>query len=183
MKWTPGPPTFDKLSVAIRNGDLVITDNQHNEVVTVGRVASPRPTWYVCGSRVRKPRHIVVGKGLCRRDVYHYATKANATWLRAGVTVHRSAFSSLPHDFELTPENGFEEFFLFNTTGSALVERRGRSPLVAQVDDVVPVINWNAVQIPMGWHRVVALPDRDGNLADVTYVWAYLAKKPHWEKI
>ena len=56
--------------------------------------------------------HIVVGDGNSERDVYHFL-KPNgpAPQLRLGLTTHRGlgTWSSLPHDFELNLEPGFEE--------------------------------------------------------------------------
>ena len=58
--------------------------------------------------------HIVVGKENEKRDVFHYLKpKGPAPELRLGITKHRGvgSWSSLPHDFELNLEPGFEEVF------------------------------------------------------------------------
>jgi hypothetical protein len=64
--------------------------------------------------------HITVGKGNEERDVIHYL-KPNgpAPELRLGITKHRGigTWSSLPHDFELNTEPGFEEVFFHLISG------------------------------------------------------------------
>ena len=61
-----------------------------------------------------KAHVIVVGKGNTERDVYHYLKPGGPSpTMRLGITVHRGegTWSSLPHDFELNTEPGFEEIF------------------------------------------------------------------------
>lgn len=128
--------------------------------------------------------HKVVGSGVAQRDVYHFITSKHRKLLRAGLTVHRSLASSTPHTFELSPELGFEELFWFHISdgGKALIEGEGLWPDGTRVDAAWPVRDGDVVQVPMGSHRVVALPDVDGRFPQVSYVWVYLCKKQEWEK-
>jgi 5-deoxy-D-glucuronate isomerase len=128
--------------------------------------------------------HYVRGEGIAMRDVYHYVTREHCKRLRAGLTVHLSAFSSTPHEFELSPEPGFEEvfYFLVSGGGKALLEGEGLWPDGREVDDAWPVRDRSLAQVPMGLHRVVAMVGADGPVPLVGYVWCYLCKKPEWEK-
>ena len=121
------------------------------------------------------------GEGLTERAVLHYATKDDCKRLRVGITIHRSAFSSLPHDFEKAPVEGFEEAFYVITPGKGLLEAEGMLGRES-VDLAYPIRGGDLVAVPMGWHRVVALPNEDNNLPKFAYVWGYLAKYPSWEK-
>jgi len=128
--------------------------------------------------------HIVVGEENTRRDVYHYL-KPNgpAKEFRVGITKHSSkgSWSSLPHEFELNLESGFEEVFFY------LIE--GQKKRAIQVGEGVWCDNsavsacWFVYDrsfstIPMGYHPVAAEPG-----TQVSYIWAYLCKKTSWEKI
>jgi len=127
----------------------------------------------------------LIGSGIAQRDVYHFITAEHCKHLRAGLTIHRSLASSTPHTFELEPEPGFEELFWFRIAdgGKALIEGYGLWPDGSPVDAAWPVRDGDVVQVPMGSHRVVALPDVDGNFPRVAYVWCYLAKDGRgWEK-
>ena len=128
--------------------------------------------------------HIVVGEGNAQRDVYHYL-KPNgpAPHLRLGITKHRGygTWSSLPHPFELSAEPGFEEvFFYLLHGGSERAVQVGRGVWCdgtpAEAAWFVADRSWST--IPMGYHPVVGEPG-----VHVSYIWAYLAKKKHWEKI
>lgn len=127
---------------------------------------------------------LVVGKGNAERDVYHYLKPGGpAPTMRLGITVHRGegTWSSLPHDFELHTEPGFEEVFFYILTGA-----NGRGIQVGKgvwfdnvlVDAVWPIKDRTFGTVPMGYHPVVGEPG-----VHVSYVWAYLAKKKSWEKI
>lgn len=127
---------------------------------------------------------IVVGEGNAQRDVYHYLKPGGpAPTMRLGITVHRGegTWSSLPHDFELHTEPGFEEVFFYLLKGA-----RGRGIQVgkgvwfdnAPVDTAWPIKDQTFGTVPMGYHPVVGEPG-----VHVSYVWAYLAKKPSWEKL
>jgi 5-deoxy-D-glucuronate isomerase len=129
--------------------------------------------------------HIVVGENNWRRDVYHFL-KPNPTphlQMRLGLTVHDGlgSWSSLPHDFEKNLEPGFEEVFFYLLSGG---NRRGfqvgRGVWMdnTAVDDVWPITDRVFGVVPMGYHPVVGEPG-----VRVSYVWAYLVKFPHWEKI
>ena len=128
--------------------------------------------------------HIVVGEGNTQRDVYHYLKPSGpATFLRLGITVHRGVgtWSSLPHDFELRTEPGFEEvFFHLLQGGSKRAVQIGRGVWSdgSAVDAAWFVKDHSWSTIPMGYHPVVGEPD-----VKVSYIWAYLAKKNEWEKI
>lgn len=129
-------------------------------------------------------QHVVVGENHWQRDVYHYLRPGGpAKQLRLGLTVHKGegTMSSLPHHFELHPEPDFEEVFYYMIKGG-----RARGIQVAEgmwhdgepVDEVWPIEDNSFSTIPIGYHPVIAEPG-----AKVSYVWAYLAKYPRWEKV
>lgn len=127
---------------------------------------------------------IVVGEGNAQRDVYHYL-KPNgpAPTMRLGITVHRGegTWSSLPHDFELNTEPGFEEVFFYILKGKSqkgIQVGKGVWFDNAVVDTVWPIKDYTFGTVPMGYHPVVGEPG-----VHVSYVWVYLAKKKEWEKI
>jgi len=130
-------------------------------------------------------KHFLKGSHIAARNVWHYVTRQHATALRAGLTVHRNAFSSTPHEFELDTEPGFEEVFylLLPEGGKGILEGQGLWPDGSDVDAAWPVRHRQLAQIPMGWHRVTALPlDADGNVPMMGYVWCYLCTSERWEK-
>lgn len=127
---------------------------------------------------------IVVGEQNWERDVYHYLKPGGpAPTMRLGITKHRGlgTWSSLPHDFEESPEPEFEEIFFYLVEGGS-----GRGVQVgkglwydgSQVDTVWPIKDRVFGTVPMGYHPVVGEPG-----ARVSYIWIYLAKKPEWEKV
>jgi hypothetical protein len=120
------------------------------------------------------------GSGLTERRVIHYTNRSTHRRLRVGLTIHQSVFSSLPHPFEKDPVPGFEEAF-YMVGGKTLVEMQGLMG-TDYVDTAVACRGGDLVAVPMGWHRVVALPDDDGNPTPLAYIWAYLAKRTEWEK-
>ncbi len=128
--------------------------------------------------------HIVVGENNWQRDVYHYLKpKGPAPTLRLGITKHKGkgTWSSLPHSFELNPELGFEEVFFYMIKGGykkAIQVGKGVWFDGSSVDTVWQVEDYSFSTIPMGYHPVGAEPE-----TEVLYVWAYLCKKPSWEKI
>ena len=127
---------------------------------------------------------IVVGKGNAERGVYHYLKPGGAApTMRLGITVHRGegTWSSLPHDFELNTEPGFEEVFFYILKGG--IERgiqvgKGVWFDNTPIDFVWPIRNETFGTVPMGYHPVVGEPG-----VHVSYVWVYLAKKKEWEKV
>lgn len=129
--------------------------------------------------------HIVVGEGNWRRDVYHFL-KPNPSphlQMRLGLTVHdgKGTWSSLPHDFEKRLEPGFEEVFFYLLAGAsqrAIQVGRGVWMDNSEVDEIWPITDRVFGIVPMGYHPVVGEPG-----VSVSYVWAYLVKFPHWEKI
>ncbi len=141
----------------------------------------------VCGSTTVRPdqaKHLVVGEGNWQRDVYHFLKPGGpAPTLRLGITRHRGlgTWSSLPHPFELHPELGFEEVFFYlleDGPRNGIQVGRGVWHDGSKVDGVWPVRDRTFGTIPMGYHPVVGEPG-----VQVSYVWAYLAKKQTWEKV
>lgn len=125
-----------------------------------------------------------VGEKNFKRDVYHYL-KPNgpAPTMRLGITVHRGegTWSSLPHDFELNTEPGFEEVFFYLLTGATqrgIQIGRGVWYDNSPVDSAWGIKDHTFGTVPMGYHPVVGEPN-----VHVAYVWVYLAKKKNWEKI
>lgn len=127
---------------------------------------------------------IVVGEGNAMRDVYHFLKPGGpAPTMRLGITKHRGigTWSSLPHDFELNTEPGFEEVFFYLIEGASergIQVGKGVWFNGSEVDTVWPVNTKHFGTVPMGYHPVVAEPG-----ANVSYVWVYLAKYPRWEKV
>lgn len=129
--------------------------------------------------------YITVGSGNTQRDVYHFLkpNPAKHLTLRLGLTIHRGegTWSSLPHDFEKNPEADFEEVFFYllkGGSGKAIQVGRGLWADGSNADLVCPVADRTFSVIPCGYHPVVGEPG-----VQVSYVWAYLAKKAKWEKI
>lgn len=127
---------------------------------------------------------MVVGEGNAKRDVYHYLKPGGpAPTMRLGITVHRGegTWSSLPHDFELNTEPGFEEVFFYILKGGSkrgIQVGKGVWFDNTAVDTVWPIKDQTFGSVPMGYHPVVGEPG-----VHVSYVWAYLAKKKSWEKV
>ena len=126
--------------------------------------------------------YYVRGAGVTQREVWHYVTREHCQRLRAGLTIHRSVVSSTPHTFERQPEQGFEEYFYFLTDGAGILERHGVWTNGDHVSDGFRFDGPTLAQVPMGYHRVVAMPDNGGNIPFMAYIWCYLCKKPEWEK-
>ena len=189
MNWVNKPYRDGRLRLN-KEGEfdtIRFTDIKENEHVDVS--LSDRPTeimMTIFGKALYSgdATHFVKGKGITERDVWHFVTREHATALRAGLTVHRSAFSSTPHDFELNLEPGFEEVFVFMMPDftKGLLEGQGVWPDGESVDAAWPIRNRSMAQVPMGLHRVAVLPESDGRLPWLAYVWCYLCTKPEWEK-
>ena len=132
----------------------------------------------------RDAQHLVVGEGNAQRDVYHYLKPGGpAPQLRLGITKHRGVgtWSSLPHDFELNLERGFEEVFFYLISGAnrrAIQVGEGMWHDGSAVKGAWFADDHSFGTVPMGYHPVVGEPG-----VKVHYVWAYLAKKSAWEKI
>ena len=132
----------------------------------------------------KERHHIVVGKGNSKRDVYHYLMPGGpAPMMRLGITKHigQGSWSSLPHDFELNTEPGFEEVFFYLLNGStqkAIQRGKGVWHTNEPVDDGWLVDDRTFGTVPMGYHPVVGEPG-----VKVSYIWVYLCKKLEWEKI
>ena len=129
-------------------------------------------------------KKVIVGDGICEREVIHFlAPGGPSKRLRLGITHHKVAggWSSLPHDFELNTEPGFEEvFFHVLKGGTQRAAQFGRGVWCdgSEVDAVWPVSDRTFSTIPMGYHPVVGEPD-----VKVSYIWIYDCKYPRWEKI
>ena len=132
----------------------------------------------------KERHHIVVGKGNAQRNVYHYLKPGGpAPMMRLGITKHigEGTWSSLPHDFELNTEPGFEEVFFYllkGTTQKAIQRGKGVWYTNESVDGAWVVDDRTFGTVPMGYHPVVGEPG-----VHVSYIWIYLCKKPEWEKI
>lgn len=148
-------------------------------------------SWIICHAAGAMTRiagdgaiHRVVGDGNTQRDVWHYLTPGGpAPQLRLGITRHRGpgTWSSLPHPFELEKEPGFEEVFFYLLKGGSrrgIQVGQGRWCDGGEADEIWPVTDRSFSTIPMGYHPVVGEPE-----VRVSYVWAYVAKTPRWEKI
>lgn len=144
-------------------------------------VCTAKGTTTVLDTPVKK---LVVGEGNTTRDVFHYLTPGGpAPTLRLGITKHQGigSWSSLPHPFELHPEPGFEEAFFYLLEGAsqrAIQVGKGVWFDSTNVDGIWHVRDRGWCTIPMGYHPVVGEPG-----VKVSYVWAYLAKHSHWEKV
>lgn len=134
--------------------------------------------------RASEAHALVVGSGNAERDVYHYLKPGGvAPTMRLGITAHRGegTWSSLPHDFELHTEPGFEEVFFYLLEGASkrgIQVGKGVWFDNAAVDTAWPIKDRTFGTVPMGYHPVVGEPG-----VHVSYVWVYLAKKKAWEKV
>ena len=126
----------------------------------------------------------VIGDGNATRDVIHFlAPGGPAPTMRVGITHHRGTgtWSSLPHDFELNTEAGFEEVFFYLLKGKPMrAWQIGRGVWFdnSAVDEIWPIGHESFGTVPMGYHPVIGEPG-----VNVAYVWAYLAKHKRWEKV
>ena len=128
----------------------------------------------------------IIGSGAAKRSVFHFLDKqfVGNNGLRAGITIHSAAskWSSLPHDFELNLEKGFEEIFFYGLgseeSPGAIQVGKGVWQDLSPVDNCWFVGDRQSSIIPMGYHPIVGLPE-----TTVSYCWAYIAKHPHWEKV
>ena len=122
-----GMARLDTLSAMGENDTLVFkASGEHAEVHlkngTIGKVV-----FGVAGDspviiEAAEAHSVVVGEGNAQRDVYHYLKPGGpAPTMRLGITVHRGegTWSSLPHDFELNTEPGFEEVFFYILKGAS----------------------------------------------------------------
>lgn len=179
---------LDTLKVKGKNGVLIFkTYTEKAEVfIESGDIAK---VVFTCEGKTdiiskEDRHHIVVGEGNAKRDVYHYLRPGGpAPTFRIGITHHSGlgTWSSLPHDFELRTEPGFEEVFFYILQGGpqrAIQLGRGKWYDGTEVDGLWFVYDHTWSTVPMGYHTVVGEPG-----VHVSYVWAYLAKKKEWEKI
>lgn len=161
----------ERAEVYLKDGSIekVIFTKEESEPVTISE---------------EEAQALVVGEGNAQRDVYHYL-KPNgpAPTMRLGLTKHRGigTWSSLPHDFELNTEPGFEEVFFYMLEGGpkrGVQVGKGVWFDDTPVDSVWPITDRVFGTVPMGYHPVVGEPG-----VHVSYVWVYLAKYPRWEKV
>lgn len=177
-----------ELEVAISDQGLIVRDAGESASVTIadGIISSVKfsngdQEWEATRDQAKI---VKVGSDNTSRTVWHFlAPGGPASRLRLGQTFHdgEGTWSSLPHDFELNMESGFEEFFQYQISGgSGFAHQVGRGIWRdgVEVDSVWTVRDGDFATIPMGYHPVVAEPG-----VRVSYVWAYLVKFPHWEKI
>ena len=128
----------------------------------------------------------IIGSDATKRSVFHFLDKqfVGNKGLRARITIHGavSQWSSLPHDFELNLEEGFEEIFFYGLGSEeapgAIQVGKGVWQDFSPVDNCWFVGDRQSSIIPMGYHPIVGLPG-----TTVSYCWAYIAKHPHWEKV
>ncbi len=186
-KWS-NQRRLDVLKVEGANSKLIFTtDKESAEVYLDGQDISKvvhRSNGEEAIVHNTECHHIVVGEGNSQRDVYHYLKPSGpAQELRIGITKHRGigTWSSLPHDFELNLEPGFEEVFFYLINGGkrrAIQVGEGVWFDNSPVKDSWFVEDHTFGTIPMGYHPVVGEPG-----STVHYVWAYVCKKYDWEKI
>ncbi len=161
----------EKALVTLSDGDIARVDFLLDDELT----ASIMP---------EQAHAMVVGEQNWTRDVYHYLKPGGAApTMRLGITKHRGqgTWSSLPHDFEESPEPGFEEIFFYLVKGGS-----GRGIQVGKglwfdgssVDGVWQIADKEFGTVPMGYHPVVGEPG-----VEISYIWIYLAKKTEWEKV
>ncbi|MDA8777077.1 5-deoxy-glucuronate isomerase [Pontimonas sp.] len=187
MKWV-NEPNLDELQVSLTGAGLVVSDGIEKAHVRIseGRISSltfsnGAQDWEVSSDQAKT---VNVGFGNSARTVRHFLYPGGpATRLRLGQTFHdgKGTWSSLPHDFEMNPELGFEEFFQYQISGgSGVAHQVGRGVWRdgVEVDSIWTVSDGDFATIPMGYHPVVAEPE-----VSISYIWAYLVKSPHWEKI
>lgn len=133
---------------------------------------------------INERKHLTIGEENFKREVYHYLMpRTFAHHMRLGITKHANpgTWSSLPHDFELHPEPGFEEVFFYliqGGSGRAIQVGKGVWCNNEQVDGAWIVKDRTISVVPMGYHPVGAEPH-----VNVSYIWVYLCKKPEWEKV
>ncbi len=129
-------------------------------------------------------KHLTIGQDNFKREVYHYLLpRTFAKHMRLGITKHagEGTWSSLPHDFELNLEPGFEEVFFYlikGGSGRAIQVGKGVWCNNESVDGAWIVKDRTCSVVPMGYHPVGAEPH-----VSVSYIWIYLCKKPEWEKV
>jgi 5-deoxy-D-glucuronate isomerase len=162
-------------------GEECLVHLQGGDIAKVIFAAKDKPAVEIAAKNAKA---YVIGEGNATRDVIHFlAPGGPAPTMRAGITHHRGTgtWSSLPHDFELNTEPGFEEVFFYILKGQpmrALQLGRGVWFDNSKVDDIWPIAHETFGTVPMGYHPVVGEPG-----VHVSYVWVYLAKHARWEKV
>lgn len=186
-KWSKKAP-LNILTAKGHNNVLQFTAGPERAVVYLdnNRIAK---VLYFCDKKKENilhqdAHHIIVGDNNWQREVYHFLKPGGvAPTMRLGYTVHngRGSWSSLPHDFEKTPEPGFEEIFFYRLQGGSergIQVGKGLWCDGTKVDEVWFVSNNTFGVVPMGYHPLVGEPG-----VQVMYVWVYLAKTSRWEKV
>lgn len=179
---------LDTLRVSGENDKLVFEAGDEHAEVFLKDGTIDKVVYTLGGTPITIPsneaRAIVVGEGNAERDVYHYLKPGGpAPTMRLGITRHRGngTWSSLPHDFELNTEAGFEEVFFYlleGTSKKGVQVGRGVWFDNSAADGIWPIMDRTFGTVPMGYHPVVGEPG-----VHVSYVWVYLAKYPRWEKV
>lgn len=182
------------LSLATLQGkysDDCVTFTARNEsaVVTIqdGKIESVEHTFEGVSKKIQEPlKKLKIGERNFKRTVDHFVIKNTngEALMRLGQTFHvgdGGTWSSLPHDFENFPEEGFEELFFYILRGGsqrAIQVGKGLFHDGAPVDDAWIVSDREFSQVPMGYHPVGGEPD-----VVVSYIWCYLCTKSEWEKV
>ena len=177
-----------ELGVEVIDSGLRVSDGNEHALVDLvnGEIVEVRFSDGIEDWRVSRDeaKTVKVGAGNTARTVRHFLFPGSpASRLRLGQTFHdgEGSWSSLPHDFELNREKGFEEFFQYHLSGASSIAYqvgRGIWHDGEEVDSIWKVRDGDFSTIPMGYHPVVGEPG-----VRVSYVWAYLVKFSHWEKI
>lgn len=176
----------DRSEVIFRTSTETITFQiSLNDVIEVNRAYYTNPALSIDAIEIPLTAAKEIGHGNHARKVYHYLNRqfVPSNGLRAGLTIHSSSstWSSLPHDFELNPELGFEEIFFFHVSGGTnkgLQIRRGVWFDGTAIDDISGFESKDFLPVPMGYHPVVGEPN-----VLISYLWCYIAKYEHWEKL
>lgn len=187
-KWS-NDARLDTLIATGKNNILIFeTSSEHAEVHlkndTIDKIIFTAAGRDVITIGAQDAHGIVVGEGNTQRDVYHFLKPGSAALtMRLGITVHRGegTWSSLPHDFELNTEPGFEEVFFYILKGTSkrgIQVGKGVWFDNTEVDTVWSINDHTFGSVPMGYHPVVGEPG-----VHVSYIWTYLAKKKAWEKV
>ena len=172
--------TQDLLTFYTTDEKAVVKINSNNDIEYV--------EYYLDGKQhhidIADRTYLTIGKENFKREVYHYLLpRTFAKHMRLGITKHlgEGSWSSLPHDFELNLEPGFEEvfFYLINGgSGRAIQIGKGVWCNNEKIDGAWIVKDRTCSVVPMGYHPVGAEPG-----VSVSYIWVYLCKKSEWEKV
>lgn len=181
--------TLNRLSGKVEKNTITLSAANETALIEIsqGKIVTIDHKFNHTNKRFEKPtKDIIIGERAFRRRVEHFVLKGSNTnnLMRIGQTFHLGdggTWSSLPHDFENTPEPGFEELFIYLLDGGskrAIQVGKGLLHTGEPIDACWTVNHMDISQIPMGYHPVVGEPD-----VIVSYIWCYLCTKDEWEKI